>query len=537
MGGDMLSADAIERSLTGRTVVVVGAGIGGLAGALHLSALGAEVTVVEAAAGPGGKIRTVPSVAGPVDAGPTVLTLRPVFAALFAAAGARLEDHLRLEPLEIIARHYWEDGTAFDLMADPAATERNLSAAFGAAAASEYRTFRARADRLFEAFDAPMMQTARPRITALAGQVLAQPRLVADMAPWRSLAGALARQFRDPRLRQLFGRYATYVGGSPYASPALLALVSASEARGVWRVDGGMAALAAAIEALARTQGVRFLYGTRVQRIELQGGRAAGVATTAGRIRAEAVLFNGDPRALATGLLGEGVRRSVPASGTEPRSLSALVHAFAAEPSGPDLAHHTVFFGTDTRAEFGPLSEGRRPDDATLYVCAQDRTGTAAPGGPERFEIILNAPPQSEADGEDQSGEIERCQSQVRDRLRSFGLTFDPRPGQASLTTPSGFRRLHPGSLGSLYGRSPHGLMAALRRPGARTAVPGLYLCGGGVHPGPGLPMATLSARHAAEAIKADLASTSPSRRTGTPGGIWTGFPRTGRGRSPSSAS
>lgn len=516
-------------------IVVVGAGIGGLAAALRLAQAGCAVTVLEAAEGPGGKMRTMASVAGPVDAGPvdagpTVLTMRPVFEGLFADVGERLCDHLTLIPLSILARHYWADGTKLDLMADPDASAANISAAFGAKAEQQFRRFSARTKRLFDAFDTPMMQSAAPSQTALTLQVLKSPRLLWDMAPHRTMAGLLQTCFTEPKLRQLFGRYATYVGGSPYLSPGLLTLISHSEARGVWAVQGGMHRLSRVIAELAQARGAVFHYGQIAKRIEQQGGRAAAVVTTLGRFPADAVLFNGDPRALTTGLLGDGVKKAVPVSGVEPRSLSAFVHAFAAVPSGPDLSHHTVFFGDDPKAEFDALSRCERPLDATLYVCAQDRTGTTSTGskpGPERFEIILNGPPTSADRNTEQ--EIAACQTQVFGRLAQFGLRFSPTPGPEALTTPQGFNRLFPASNGSLYGRSPQGLTAGLKRPQARTTVPGLYLAGGGAHPGAGMPMAVLSARHAAGAIMTDLALRSTSRQTATPGGTLTGSAPTGR--------
>jgi 1-hydroxycarotenoid 3,4-desaturase len=517
----------------GARVVIIGAGIGGLAAALRLSHAGCAVTVVEAQSGPGGKMRTIPSVAGPVDAGPTVLSMRPVFDALFADVNENLSDHLDLEPLSTLARHYWDDGTTFDLMADPQATMANIETVFGAGSAQDYAAFLARTSRLFDAFDRPMMGAAKPSQSALTAQVLRSPRLLWDMAPHLSLAGLLRSRFRDPRLRQLFGRYATYVGGSPYLSPALLALVSQAEQRGVWAVKGGMHRLAQVIESLARKRGATFTYDTRVQRIELQGGRVGGIATTAGRIPADILLFNCDPRALVQGNLGQAGKQALDQTAVEPRSLSAYVHAFAATPTGPALSHHTVFFGHDPRAEFDALARGQRPTDATLYLCAQDRTDDRIPTGPERFEIIMNGPPDQGTRAETEK-DIADCQTQVFSRLRAFGLSFDPQPGRAALTTPQGFARLFPASQGSLYGRSPHGLTAGLKRPTARTAVAGLYLVGGGAHPGAGVPMATLSARHAAAAILTDLALPSTSPRTVTRGGMSTGSAMTGRKPSPS---
>jgi 1-hydroxycarotenoid 3,4-desaturase len=223
----------------------------------------------------------------------------------------------------------------------------------------------------------------------------------------------------------------------------------------------------------------------------------------------------------------------VPDTATAPRSLSANVWTFAARPSGPDLHHHNVFFGADPTREFGPIAQGRMPEDPTLYVCAQDRGTGNAPPASERFEIIMNAPPLTGQDPEDPA----TCRTRTFQTLARHGLTFDPAPPDSALTTPAGFEALFPASLGSLYGRSPHGLLAAFARPTARTRLPGLYLAGGGAHPGAGVPMATLSGRHAAEAIVTDRTSTSPSHRTATPGGMSTASPTTAAVPSPSSPS
>ncbi len=500
-------------------IIVIGAGIGGLACALRLAHQGFDVTVLEAQGSPGGKMRTLPSPAGPVDAGPTVMTLRPVFEELFASVGETLSDHVTLIAETILARHWWHDGSTLDLDADPEISAANIRAFAGPRAEADFRAFSTKTKRLFEAFDAPMMQSPQMSPLGLTAQVLRDPSLIPMMAPLATLAGRLARQFRDPRLAQLYGRYATYVGGSPFQSPAILALISHAEAQGVWRVKGGMHRLAQTIAALAETRGARFRYNTAVTRFEVQQSRIAAVHTAEGdRLPADAVVFNGDPRALVQGHLGPAVRSAVPEKATEPRSLSAYVWAFAATPDGPDLAHHNVFFGQDPRAEFDALRAGDMPRDPTLYVCAQDRGTNTTPTGAERFEIILNG-----AASETPKDEFQPCQTLVFDTLARFGLTFDPPPGPEALTTPAGFNQLFPASAGSLYGRSPHGLTASFARPTARSAIPGLYLTGGGTHPGAGIPMATLSARHAAAAIMTDLASTSTSPRTAMPGGMSTG--------------
>ncbi|MCR8825226.1 1-hydroxycarotenoid 3,4-desaturase CrtD [Pseudosulfitobacter koreensis] len=518
-------------------VAIVGAGIGGLAAALRLAHRGVRVTVLERHGTPGGKMRTLPTVAGPVDAGPTVLTMKPVFEALFADVGTRLDDHVTLDAQTILARHFWPDGTRLDLMHDPDASLRNVADVFGPRSASEFASFSEKARTLFEAFDAPMMQSAAPTSAALTLEVAKNPKLIRHITPHLSLMQSLSRHFTDPRLAQLFARYATYVGGLPALSPALLSLIWHAERMGVWHVRGGMIELARSIAKLATSFGATFHYDTHVTRVELQAGQACAVYTATGRISVDAVLFNGDPAALHLGLLGDAVKPAVTPEATRPRSLSACVMSFAAKPQGVALSGHNVFFSGDPKSEYGPLAQGRMQTDPTLYVCAQDRLSGDRPDGQERFEIILNCPPIDRPDPEHDKKARTICHTLILKRLRHLGLTFTPQPGPETLTTPQGFDSLYPGSAGALYGRSPHGMMAAFKRPTVRTAIPGIYLVGGGVHPGPGVPMATLCARHAAEAILNDLPSISRFRPADTHGGTSTVSATTARAPSRSSAS
>ena len=498
-------------------IVVIGAGIGGLSAALPLVHAGAEVTIVERAATPGGKMRQVNG----VDAGPTVLTLRAVFDDLFEQAGEALDQHVQLIPQDILARHWWPDSGPLDLFADGARSADAVGAFAGARAAEEFRRFSARAKTLFDGFHGPVMTAPDPSLGALTRHVLSQPQLIPAMAPLSTLTGLLRRSFTDPRLRQLFGRYATYVGGSPDRSPALLSLIWEAEAAGVWCVRGGMHALARALAGLIEAKGGQFRYNTHVRRILADSDGVTGVELAGGEVLPAAqVVFNGDPRALATGLLGDGVAQVAPQTARTPRSLSATVWSFRSRPRGPELVHHNVFFCADPRDEFGAIARGELPREASLYICAEDRGQGSPVPADERFEIIRNAPPLTARAA--QPEDFQRCHDRTFRTLDRFGLHFTPEPGPGALTTPRGFETLFPGSAGSLYGQSPHGMTAALARPTAVTRVPGLVLCGGGCHPGAGVPMAALSGRHAAAAILTGRTSTSRSRRTAMPGGTST---------------
>ena len=509
----------IAQSPTGGAppVVVIGAGIGGLSAALRLAAAGRRVHVIDRAAAPGGKMRRVDG----VDAGPTVLTLKPVFDALFAAAGTRLEDHVTLVRQDVIARHFWPDGTRLDLFAERARSSAAIADVFGVAAASEFDCFARRAARLFDGFDAPMMQAPAPAPLGLAAHVLRTPSLLPAMAPVASLSARLARDFTDPKLRQLFGRYATYVGGLPHRVPALLSLIWTAEEAGVWAVRGGLSSLARALADRIEALGGTITLDTQVRRIETDRDGVAAVHLACGsRIATRCVVFNGDPRALATGRLGPDTAHVAPQTLKARRALSARVWAFRAKLDGPELCHHNVFFTADPDAEFRALDRGEDGGSPTLYLCAEDRGLGHAPPDLERVEIIVNAAPLTESRGPQE--EFAACRTRTFETLASFGLTVSPTPGRTTLSTPSDFETLFPASAGSLYGQSPHGMMAAFRRPTARTPVPGLYLAGGGTHPGAGVPMAALSGKHAAETILKDRISPSRSRPAAMRGGMST---------------
>jgi len=510
-------------------IIVIGAGVGGLTAALALAARGHAVTVCERAADVGGKLRTI-RVAGhdtPIDAGPTVFTMRWVFDEIFGEAGLAFEDVVRLEPAALLARHAWRADEHLDLYADIDQSADAIAAFAGPAEARGYRNFCDTARSAYESLRSTFIAAPKPSVTGLVSRLgVSGLAKFSRASPFSTLARELERHFRDARLRQLFGRYATYVGSSPYAAPATLALIAHVEQAGVWFADGGMHALARALAAAGIDRGVEIRTNTRVAEILTSGGRASGVRLDDDeQIDADAVIFNGDAAALPLGYLGAGARTAA-SSEVGTRSLSAVTFAMAARTSGFPLVRHSVFFSNDYAAEFNDLfALQRMPQDPTVYVCAQDRTGAngAVPADGERLLCLINAP----ANGDDARWaapeEIERCRERMIRRLTACGLALQSEPRSEVATTPRDFAALFPGRGGALYGPASHGWMASFQRPAARTRLSGLYLAGGSVHPGAGVPMAALSGRMAAHSLLEDLASTRTWVRAGTPGGTSTG--------------
>jgi 1-hydroxycarotenoid 3,4-desaturase len=508
-------------------VVVIGAGIGGLVSALLLASQGLHVTLIEAAAAPGGKMRQLQVGGAAIDSGPTVFTMRWVFEQILDAAGFSMQSLPALTPLGVLARHAWRGHDArLDLHADSQRSAEAIGDFAGAAEARRFLGFCKQAREVYAALEGPYIRAARPGLLSMARDL--GPKGLATLAglgPFASLWRTLGRHFHDPRLRQLFGRYATYTGSSPWQAPATLMLVAQVELDGVWSVDGGMHAVARSFAALAEQRGATLRFGTPCERILLQGGRVSGVRLAGGEeLLADAVVFNGCPQALVDGLLGDELRRAVPALPVARRSLSALTWSARTATAGFPLVRHNVFFDNDYQSEFDDVFRRRElPRAGTVYVCAQDRADAPnlPAGTPERLLCLVNAP----ADGDRRvfdAQEMDTCEQRSLALLRGCGLQVDLAAQPVQRTTPQDFHRLFPSSGGALYGQATHGWMSSFQRPAANCRVPGLFLAGGGVHPGPGVPMAALSGQRAAATLMAHLDSTSRSRRAGMSGGTST---------------
>ena len=503
--------------------VVIGAGVAGLVTALRLAHRGHQVTVLESALQPGGKIHTQQVNGAWIDSGPTVFTMRWVFDEILRAVGERLEDHLRLQTLPVLARHFWDDGSQLDLFADSERSEAAIAEWAGGDEARRFQSFCARARAVHDALEGPFMRGQRPGMVELMARLGPSGLgVLGSIGPMRTLWQQMGREFRDPRLQQLFARYATYCGSSPWQAPATLMLVAQVEMDGVWSVEGGMTALSGMLAQLASARGARIRLGCTAQRIVVQQGRVHAVELSTGEVLpADQVLFNGEAAALREGLLGPAVRTAVPAQ-PPPRSLSAVTWALHAPLPGVALDRHNVFFCPEYRQEFDDIFLHQRlPRLPTVYVCAQDRPAVLAEGRAERALVLVNAPATGDVPTW-QDEDLDTCQATVFSYLHRLGLRLPLSSPGMRRHSPRDFHRRFAASGGALYGQATHGWTSIFSRPGSGTPVQGLYLAGGSVHPGPGVPMAALSGQLAAEAMLASPVSTRRSRLVATSGGMST---------------
>jgi phytoene desaturase len=494
----------------GQRVAVVGAGVGGLATAVRLAAAGCQVTVCEQDAQPGGKMNRVEAAGFRFDTGPSLITMPGVFAELFRAAGRRMDDYLRLQPLDPLCRYWFADGARLETSSDLARMVPAL-ARLAPGDVGGFLAFLAHSRRLYERAARPFLFGERPRPADLLARRGLDTLRIDALA---TVDGVVRRFFRDPRLIQLFDRYATYNGSSPYRAPGTLCLIPFVEfGGGGWYIPGGLYTLVESLVALCGELGVDLRLGTRVARVEIAvtGGRprATGLRLADGSVvPADTVIVNADPLWAREALFaprqrGLGGRAGRP---QDDLSCSGFVLLLGTDCRWPQLAHHNIFFSADYPAEFRAIFEERRPaPDPTIYVSYTSASDpTQAPPGHGNLFVLVNAPPEPDPALWDRwAGPVA---ARILDGLERGGL-----PGlrrhivYRQMITPADFARRFNAYGGALYGYASHSKGAAFARPANRApGVRGLFFVGGSAHPGGGVPLALLGARLVARLAQED---------------------------------
>lgn len=514
-------------------VLVIGGGMGGLAAAIRLQALGHQVTLVERSAQVGGKLAVLSDAGYMFDIGPSLMTLPELFEELCALAGTRLADELDLVRLDPQFAYHWGDGSRLRIHDDPDATRAALDA-FAPGAGGEWERHARRAARIWEVSERTFFAGPMSHPLSLLRR-MRSPRDLWDIDSLQTLHRRASRAFSDPRLVQLIGRYATYSGSSPYRAPATLACITHIEsAHGCWYPMGGLGVLARLVEDLARRVGVEIHTSTEVTRLEVSGGRVraaeiTGVGADAPSerittdIATDIVVANADAEHLYRDLLDDaGALRRVQRAA---RSSSGFVICAGVRSATPDLAHHNIWFSGDYRREFAQIAAGEFPEDPTVYACVSSVTDPSqAPAGAENWFLLVNTPAEREgpapwppADPQaDRTGGLDRAAAteRVLGTLARHGVDLRDRIEVLHTLTPGDLARRYRAPGGAIYGTSSDGRRAAFLRPSNTTRIPNLFLVGGSSHPGGGLPLVTMSARIVADLVGAPGAGgTAGTRR------------------------
>lgn len=491
-------------------VIVIGAGMGGLAAAARLATQGHSVLVCEQGPTVGGKVGQFSRAGFTFDTGPSLLTLPAVYRDLFMKTGQPIEEVLEIVAVDPVCRYRFPEtasgpATWLDL---PNASRSRLHNTFedtlGPGAGDDWARFMDRARDIWAATRTPFLESPLDGRRGLL-RLARRTRDVRTIAPWRTLRQLGETYLRDPRQRMLLDRYATYTGSDPRRAPAALAVIPYVEQTfGAWYVPGGLRRLALATHDRAVERGAVVRTGSAVAEILLEAGRVRGVRLHSGeRLDADLVVANADATQVYGSLLPDSVgasarrrlRRATP-------SLAGFVLLLALRGRTPGLAHHTALFPTDYDAEFnaifGPLPE--LVFDPTIYISAPDDPALRPDDDHESWFVLVNAPRHGPVDWTE-PGLPDRYADRVLAVLANRGLDVRDRVLWREVRTPADLERDTQAPGGAIYGTSSNGASAAFLRPANRSPVPGLFLVGGSAHPGGGLPLVGLSAAIVARLI------------------------------------
>ena len=488
------------------TVGIVGAGLGGLSAAIYLARRGKRVTVYEMNAAAGGKAAELRREGYRFDTGPSLLTMRFVVEQIYRDVNARDDERVEFVTVDPICRYVFHDGTVLDASADERVFRERVRV-LSPADADAVTRFLDYSQRIYERTADIFLFNPLTSLNHLLrwknlGTLLRLPQI----DPFRTVHEGVRSHFTDPRLVQLFDRYATYNGSNPYTAPATLNIIPYVEYRlGAFYVRGGIHALVRSLEAIARRLGVHFHYGARVDGIAVRNGAVTGVDVGGIHHAHDAVVSNADAVATMTQLLPRvgktSARRIARYARLEP-SCSGLVFLWGVRGRQERLVQHNIFFSENYAEEFADIFQRRIPPrNPTVYVSITSKTDAAdAPEDAENWFVLVNMPYLTE---ENRAADVGTVRTAVLRRLRAAGVDIEANIAFEEVITPADLEHRFAANRGSIYGISSNTRGAAFLRPQNRISDPkGLYLCGGSAHPGGGVPLVLLSGKIAATLVK-----------------------------------
>jgi phytoene desaturase len=473
----------MNRRLAGKRAVVVGGGIGGLATALRLRKAGAQVVLLEKNDTVGGKVSERRADGFRWDLGPSLFTMPQILDRLFADLGEKREEYLTLEPLSPTCRYRWADGYQFDeneffwSRPDSAHLLRHAEGLYNLSASAFLESDPSEVWR----------KVLDPHLIPLL-------RHLPAMSPWRSLASASRKFYRDPHLQQFLQRFATYNGSDPELTPATFAVIPYVQARyGGWFIRGGIRRLAEALLVLAQKTGVAIRTKAEVATIEphrvtLENGY---------HFPADLIFHNGDVlRAYQQTILHPAAKAMAEKIAKPQRAISGFVVLLGVKGKDPSLGHHNIFFSDNYPLEFRQMFRERRPaENPTIYLCLSARSQPGdAPADHDNYFLLVNAPAETETiDWTKESPAYTDRIIRILDEKFLPGLA--KRVVHKEWFSPADFETRDAVVGGSLYGWASHGMVPSFLRPPIRSPLlKNLYFVGGTTHPGGGLPLVLLSA-------------------------------------------
>jgi diapolycopene oxygenase len=480
---------------------IIGSGIAGIAAAIRLAQKGYAVTVFEANAYPGGKLSEFQLGEYRFDAGPSLFTLPHLVEELFLLCGETPEEHFPYLKKDESCRYFWEDGTRLTAHAEPEAFASEAERVLGEPAAHTLEHI-ALAKKQYEATSGFFLERSLHD-----WRTYARPEVLKTLAavPSLGLTSTMDRihrkQFQTDKMVQLFNRYATFNGSSPYQAPGTLCMIPHLEfGVGTFLPKRGMVDITNSLVALAQRQGVVFRFGERVTAIRYASNRALGLTLESGEeTQADVVVSNMD--------VTPTYRRLLPALKApektlrQERSSSAFIFYWGVRKRFPELNLHNILFSEDYPGEFKALFDTKELfPDPTVYIniTSKDIPGEAPQDG-ENWFVMVNAP----ADyGQDWNALRAQVRASVLAKVeRVLGVDVAPFIEVEDYLDPPRIQSRTSSDRGALYGSSSNSTMAAFLRHPNRGPLKNLYVCGGSAHPGGGIPLCLLSGKIVGEAV------------------------------------
>ncbi len=484
-----------------KKALVIGSGVAGLATAIRLQNIGFQVEVYEANSYPGGKLSEFRLGSYRFDAGPSLFTMPQFVDELFNLCGKNPRDYYTYKKKDVVCAYFFNDGTRFTAYSDPQKYAETASKTFQVEAQTVLNYFK-NAKKKYDLTAPLFLEKSLHRLdTYLNFDTLKAVAQIGSLDVFSTLNEHNSQYFKDPRMQQLFNRYATYNGSSPYLTPGIMSMIPHLEQHfGTFAAEGGMISITNSLKTLAEEIGVQFHFNSKVDKILIQHSAARGILVAGREISGNLVISNMDVVPTYRKLLKEQIAPDKTLK--QERSSSALIFYWGVKRTFPELDLHNILFSADYQKEFEQIfTENKIPDDPTVYINIGSKDEVSdAPENCENWFVMINVPGNK---GQDWEQWIPLARKNVVKRInKALNVNIEDFIEEECYLDPRSIESRTQSYQGSLYGAASNNKFAAfVRHPNFSKHLKNLYFCGGSVHPGGGIPLALLSGKITADII------------------------------------
>jgi phytoene desaturase len=477
-----------------KKAVVIGAGLGGLSVAIRLAVKGYDVTVYESNSHPGGKMNTLQLGDYRFDTGPSLFTMPELVQELFDLTGYNIDDFFKYKQLDTTCKYFFEDNTIINAysnaekFSDEVLKKTNVKK-------HTVLSYLKKSKFIYDTTAFLFLNKSLHKLkTYFSIKVLFSMFKLPFMGVFTSMNQANKNQFKDPKIVQIFNRFATYNGSNPFLAPAILNIIPHLEFnKGAYFPEKGMYSIAESLFELSKKMGVKFEFNTKVDSIETKGNTCIGIKINEKLVLSDLIVSNADVYFTYKNLLKQPLKAKKILS--QQRSTSALIFYWGIKDEFKNLDLHNILFSEDYENEFSSLHKGTISSDPTIYINITSKLKSSdAPNSGENWFVMINVPYN---DNQNWDKLIEESRENIILKInRILKTDIESLIEKEQVLEPRIIESVTGSFKGSLYGTSSNSRMAAFfRHPNFSKELNNLYFCGGSVHPGGGIPLALSSAK------------------------------------------